>query len=158
METIEKYDKIKNEIHAMADNIFFAYQDIDHSNEENIMSIYAKVCSALLIVIKHYVDDMNETGQSIFKCEFTDNDMFNKWAFSACVEKQYTDDECLKMWKSMRIELPFNFVSTIMEQKGYHMRVTEKTSREDLYAPVVTSYTMEIIKNRNRCRDDYAVL
>lgn len=150
----DQYDRIKHDIRTMADNLFFGCDDGECHYMENIMKTYAKVCSALLIIIKSYVDDMEEHGRNMIKYVNTDHNIFNKWAYSTYPEKTYTDDECLIKWKSMDIELPFNLVRQTMAEKGYYIKVTEKSGREDLYAPVVTTYTVEIVKHRNRHRDD----
>lgn len=149
-----EYDRIKCNIQNLANDIFRQYEGGNYPapTKETAISIYTNVCSWLLNAVKFFIDSMVETRQNVFKREYTDYNVFNGWAFSTYFDEK-DDTGYLKIWQSMGFELPYNLVQRIIKEKGYCMRVTEKKHREHLYASLTTTYTLEIMKDRIRERE-----
>ena len=137
-----EYDKIQQKIQNLADDVFCSRNEKTVSTKNDVISVYTNVCSWLLCTVKCHTDDMT---QDTYVHKYTNHNIFNEYAFSTSFPEGYSSGY-LTEWQTLGFEFPFHLVQRIVKEKGYAMRVTEKKHREDLYASLTTTYTLEITK------------
>ena len=134
--------QMSQHIRNTANELFHA-GTLNTFSKENVTIAYLNTCSWLLNIIKSSIDQMRSTRTNTLRSEYTDHNPIHEWAFTTCIdENKYLP--YVKAWKEMNLELPFHLIKKIIEEKGYVISVSQSGYRNDLYAPWIEAYNLEI--------------
>jgi hypothetical protein len=143
-------NKISDTIKQIADNLFHFGKPFRDSSDTVIL-MYINTCSWLLETIKFYIDEMTEIGNNICQKEYTNSNYMHEMAFTSVYNNNSYSHT--KYWSEKGLELPFNLVKRIVEEKGYIVTVNETGYREHPYSEWITVYNLQIRKSNRRQRD-----
>lgn len=134
--------QMSQHIRNTANELFHAGTLNTFSNQ-NVTIAYLNTCSWLLNIMKSLIDQMRSARTNVLRSEYTDHNPIHEWAFTTCID----DNKYLpyvKAWNKMNFELPFHLVKKIIKEKGYDISVLQTGYRNDLYAPWIGVYKLEI--------------
>lgn len=106
-----------------------------NKNKKEKMTLLITTCNDLLKILDPMIDEMINEKKTFISKELSNYNPKIEFIFSENSENT-----------------PFYLVKNELKNKGYNIEFSSKYTREDLYAPLIKVYTVNITKEYNRIR------